>query len=107
MPRQARWMEFLEEFDFELEHIPASQNTVADLSRRIDYNRGVEINNSVQILSDHLFVRTVRENHLFVSAAQKQYLEEDDETRRKILREVHDTPVGGHPGISNTWHLIK
>ena len=74
-------MEFLEEFDFELEHIPASQNTVANLlSRRIDHNRGVEINNSVQILPNHLFVQTTRENHLFVGTARKQYLEEDNET---------------------------
>ena len=59
-PRQARWMEFLEEFDFELEHIPGSTNTVADLlSRRSDHNKGVDINDSIQILPDHLFTARV------------------------------------------------
>ena len=104
-PRQARWMESLEEFDFELKHIPGSTNTVADLlSRRSDHNKGVYINNSIQILPDHLFTAYVTRE---LSAVCKLYLVDDDETRRKILREVHDTPVGGHPGISNTWHLIN
>ena len=77
-PRQARWMEFLEEFDFELEHIPGSTNTVADLlSRRSDHNKGVDINSSVQILPDHLFTaRVTRE----LSAVRKLYLVDDDET---------------------------
>jgi hypothetical protein len=36
--RQAKWMEFLQEYDFVLEHIPGKQNVVADaLSRRADY----------------------------------------------------------------------
>jgi len=26
---------------------------------------------------------------------------------QKILQEIHDTPVGGHPGISNIWTLIN
>jgi len=29
--RQARWIEFLQDFDYTLEHIPGSTNTVADL----------------------------------------------------------------------------
>jgi hypothetical protein len=94
MPRQARWMEVLENYDFELEHIPGHTNTVADLlSRRSDLDKGVTINDSVKILPESLFTC-------------KTYLVDDNETRRKILREVHDMPSGGHPGISNTWHLI-
>ena len=34
--RQARWMEFLCEFDFEMKHIKGKENTVADaLSRKM------------------------------------------------------------------------
>jgi hypothetical protein len=29
--RQARWMEYLQDFDYHLEHIPGKSNTIADL----------------------------------------------------------------------------
>jgi hypothetical protein len=100
-PRQARWYKFLEDYDFELEHLPGHTNTVADLlSRRSDLNKGVDINNSIQILPDHLFVRKT-------GTSKKIYLEDDNETHRNILREIHDTLIGGHPGISNTWYLVN
>jgi hypothetical protein len=63
---------------------------VADLlSRRSNLNKGVDINNSIQILPDHLFVRKT-------DTSKKIYLEDDNETHRNILREIHDTPIGGH-----------
>ena len=38
---QARWLEYLQDFDYELKHIPGSSNTIADLlSRRHDLNKG-------------------------------------------------------------------
>jgi len=37
----------------------------------------------------------------------KVYLEDNPETRCKVLQEIHDSPIGGHPGISNTWDLVK
>jgi hypothetical protein len=100
-PRQARWYEFLEDYDFELEHLPGHTNTVADLlSRRSDLNKGVDINNSIQILPNHLFVHKT-------GTSKKIYLEDDNETHRNILREIHDTLIGGHPSISNTWYLVN
>jgi len=117
-PRQARWIEFLADYDFELEHLPGYTNTVADLlSRNPDHEKGVKIADSIAILPDHLWktlanagrapeplnfeirAKGAKTNH-------KEYLEEDDTLRRNVLKEIHDTPVGGHPGISNTWHLV-
>src|ERR1700743_1766386 len=99
-------MEFLEDYDFELEHLPGHTNTVADLlSRRIDLEEGVKINDSQVILPEYLFkhsISTVRQDF-----TPKIYVEDNLQTRRKILQEIHDSPAGGHPGISNTWHLIK
>ena len=37
----------------------------------------------------------------------KTYLPDDPGIRRQILREIHDPPTGGHPGISNTWRLVN
>ena len=63
---------------------------IADLlSWRKDFEGGVNPNEQVTLLPEHLF-------------AQKIYLKNDLETRRKILQKIHDAPTGGHPGISNT-----
>ena len=87
-------------------HFPRKSNTIADLlSRRKDLEEGVNINENVTLLPQNLFVNIpVLLEHLTV---HKTYLKDDDETCRKVLQEVHDSPVGGHPGISNTWNLIK
>ena len=37
----------------------------------------------------------------------KVYLEDNPEMRQQILKEIYNTPIGGHPGISNTWDLIN
>ena len=56
---QARWIEFLQDFDYTLEHIPGSTNTVADLlSQRKDLNKGVDSNEPRILLPDHLFAST-------------------------------------------------
>ena len=101
-PRQARWAEFLSDCDFELEHIPGKANMIADLlSRRIDLKEGVNINEDVVMLSQNLFV------NMASSINDKVFIEDDPEMQRQILQEVHDSPVGGHPRISNTWNLIN
>ena len=99
-------MTFLEDYDFELEHLLGHTNTVANfLFRRSDLSEGVKINNSAIVLPEHLFshkISVAKQDH-----ARKTYLEDNLHTRRKILQEIHDSPTGGHPGISNTWHLIN
>ena len=96
--RQARWIEYLQDFDYTLEHIPGSTNTVADLlSQRKDLNKGVDTSEPHVLLPDHLFAPQIR----------KSFLEDDLELRRKILKDLHDSPSAGHPGISNTWELVR
>jgi len=69
--------------------------TIADLlSRRKDFEGEVNPNTSITLLPEHLF-------------ACKVYLEDNPETCQKILQKIHDTPVVGHPGISNIWTLIN
>jgi integrase-like protein len=87
-------MEFLQDFDFVLDHIPGHSNTVADLlSHHKDLNKGVDSQTCI-LLSPSLFLR-------------KAYLEDDPDKRRAILQELHSSPSAGHPGIANTWALIN
>jgi len=94
-PHQAQWHEFLQDYNFELEHFPGKSNTIADLlSRRKDFEGGVNPNKNVTILPETLF-------------ACVTYLRNDPETQRQILHQIHNTPIGGHPRIKNMWNLIK
>ena len=67
--RQARWFEFLQDFDYTLEHIPETSNTVADLlSHQKDLNKGVNTDEPRVLLSPSLFS---------VSDVKKIYLPDD------------------------------
>jgi len=49
--RQARWTLYLSRFDFVLKHVPGTKMRKADsLSRRLDWEVGVERNNENKIL---------------------------------------------------------
>ena len=49
--RQARWALYLSRFDFMLKHVPGSRIEKADsLSRRLDWEVGVERNNEGKTL---------------------------------------------------------
>jgi reverse transcriptase-like protein len=92
--RQAWWMEFLQDFDFMLDHIPGHSNTVADLlSHRKDLNKGMDSQTCI-LLSPSLFLCKV-------------YLEDDPDKRQAVLQELHSSPSAGHPGITNTWALVN
>ncbi len=54
---QARWMEFLQDFDYHIKHIPGTMNMIADLlSHRKDLNRGVDSNTPQILLPNTLFL---------------------------------------------------
>ena len=95
-PRQAGWHKFLQDYNFEITHFPGKSNTIADLlSRRKDFEGGVNPNKDITLLPENLFISPeIKVN--------KVYLEDNSETQHKVLQEIHNTPTGGHPGISNT-----
>ena len=99
--RQARWLGFLQDFDYQLEHIAGSSNTIANLlSRHKDLNKGVNTEEPHILLPDHLF-SNITNTHL-----QKTFLEDNKQMHWEILREIHDSQAGGHFGITNTWELV-
>jgi hypothetical protein len=61
-PHQARWQQFLQDYNFELIHFPGKSNTIADLlSQRKDFEGGVNPNENVTLLSDPcLHTRLIR-----------------------------------------------
>jgi hypothetical protein len=70
---QAQWQQILQDYNFKITHLFSKSNTIADLlSRRKDFEGGVNPNKQVTLLPEHLF-------------ACKVYLENNLETRRKIL----------------------
>jgi hypothetical protein len=95
MGQQAHWIQFLQDFDYSLKHIPRHTNTIADLlSRRKDLNKGVNTEEPHILLPDSLF-------------SKKIFLEDNLEKCQTILREIYDGSTGGHPGIANTWNIVK
>ena len=93
--RQAQWIEYLQDFDYILEHIPGTSNTIADLlSWRPDLNKGVNSDEPCILLLDDLF-------------SKKIFLADNPDKRREVLRQLHDSPSAGHPGIANTWELVR
>ena len=67
--RQARWALYLSRFDFMLKHVPGSRMGKADsLSRRLDWEVGVERNNEGKTLvkSEQLEVRRMEKIEIIV-----------------------------------------
>jgi hypothetical protein len=63
MGQQAWWIQFLQDFDYTLEHVPGTSNTIVDLlSQRSDLNKGVNSNSPHVLLPDTLF--SARKIHL-------------------------------------------
>jgi RNase H-like domain found in reverse transcriptase/Reverse transcriptase (RNA-dependent DNA polymerase) len=78
--QQARWLTFLQDFNYTLAHIPRHQNTVADLlSRRSDLNKGVNTDEPRILLPDTLFSEPQHDS------LHKTFLKDDTKHRRSIL----------------------
>ena len=100
--RKARWLEFSQDFDYQLKHIPGSSNTITNLlSHHKGLNKGVNTKEPCILLSDHLF-SNITNIYLW-----KIFLEDNIQMCQGILREIHDLQAEGHSGIANTWELVR
>ena len=60
--RQARWVLYLSQFDFTLKHVAGSKMGKADrLSRRADWNVGIDKDNENQIIIKNHWIRNIYE----------------------------------------------
>ena len=55
----ARYINFLEDFNYQLKHILGTCNHADALSRQPDHNDGLADNNQVEALADLVFTRAV------------------------------------------------
>ena len=54
----------------------------------------MNVNEPHVLLPDHLFIK-------------KTYLKDDVSLQRQAVKELHNTPLARHPGIANTWELVR
>jgi hypothetical protein len=94
--RHARWHADLEEYDFEMVHIPGSTNGPADaLSRPPDADKGENDNQDVVMIPPHRIRMAI-----ILETPSDQFL-------RNVLQELHDHPTAGHPGRDETLRKVQ
>ena len=124
-PKQARWQDFLAEFDFTLEYKPGTTNAVADaLSRRAELASISQLNSDImqriregmdhdplaKSLMEHAKEGKTRrfwhDNGLLHTKGKRVYVPHHGNLRREILRESHDSKWAGHQGVRRTLALV-
>ena len=126
--RQARWLDFLCEFDFEIKHIKGKENKVANaLSRKVQEMHVASLSSCQSDLRRQIINQTTEdEMHVQIKdklqqqSLEKRYegykLEEDGlltykgriyilgvaDLRRDVMDEIHQAPYSGHLGYQKT-----
>lgn len=103
--RQTRWAELLGQYKFKIVYTPGRENGRADaLSRRPDIAGTKEVINTAILQQNN-------DGTLGPSRAMNGILkirnDLPEDQQEKIIRQHHDDPVHGHPGITRTMELIK
>jgi len=84
--RLIRWRLKLEEYDYEIIHRAGKGNTNADA------------------LSRNSATDDSKTFHIVQKEKEREYSETE---KQQILREYHDTPLGGHQGVTRTLNRIR
>ncbi|KZV16853.1 hypothetical protein F511_09784 [Dorcoceras hygrometricum] len=125
-PKQARWQDFLAEFDYELQYKPGRVNVVADaLSRKSELaaisiaqghikdliKEGLAHDPQAQTLlayiKDGKTRRFWQSEGLLCTKGNRLYVPAHGGLRREVLKECHDSKWAGHPGIHRTLSLVE
>jgi hypothetical protein len=130
--RVARYINFLEDFNYQLKHIPGAHNHANALSHQPDHDNRAGDNDQVVVLPDSIFAHILsttaldemiilrqKVNCLQIEKWKTQYpLEEregctwykdrvlvvtgNNEDKRALLEVYHDAPLARHPGVVKT-----
>lgn len=126
-PKQARWQDFLAEFDFAFQYKPGRENQVADaLSRKaelaalsrpegelLDIIRGglqkdpVALGIITTVQKGQAKLYKFEDGLLFYGREQRLYVPDWHQLRRNLIKECHDTKWAGHPGTRRTRALLE
>ncbi|KAE8715253.1 Detected protein of unknown function [Hibiscus syriacus] len=122
-PKQARWQEFLTEFDFSLKYKPGKVNCVADgLSRRyaIETVEGTLLERIKEGLPhDPVAERIIEgakegrtrefwlEGELLYHRGHRLFVPRYGKLRKELIKECHDSKWAGHPGVDRTMALLS
>jgi transposase InsO family protein len=104
--RQVRWSETLGQYKFKIVYTPGKDNGRADaLSRRSDIAGTKEITQStiLKIHEDGSLGPAKGLRRLKMSIG----IEVPEELQEAIIRQHHDDPVHGHPGVARTMEQIQ
>src|ERR1700761_8920509 len=126
--RVAREVLELADYDYEIHHLQGRSNGRADaLSRRPDYDQGEGDNRDVVVLPEHVWARAgVLTNDQDEEILQRwvdphqlkningrwekggrKVITAAEDKRRDLIRQRHDPPAYGHPGIRKTTDLVE
>ena len=118
--RQVRWSELLGQYKFKISYTPGKDNGRADaLSRRSDYMGTKEVFNQsiLKINSDgslsanskhelNATLRILNDDKERFPIEKGKYLISNNKIN-ECIRNYHDDPLQGHPGVTRTLQLIR
>jgi hypothetical protein len=121
--RQQKWVSKLQAYDFDIEYVKGKKNVVVDaLSRRpsvfslaevsTDWKSTLLVEYSKNTFACELMEGTNQDDRYrvvddIIYYKERIYLVPESMLKDKILREVHDAPLAGHPGYLKTYRQVR
>ena len=125
-PKQARWQDFLAEFDYALEYKPGSANVVADaLSRKAELAALSQANGDllgkikegmtqdplaqqlVELAKERKTKRFWVDDGILYTLGRRIFIPKWANLRKELIKECHDSKWAGHPGQKQTLALLE